>query len=160
VRLRFHDNSKHYKILTVISLCSIQALSIAGDLKVNTWVASTTYARETQQANSEAISNQAIVVLPSLLTSYSSKRLLTSFKIGHTRMEQKNDIEGADKNYTEYKYNADLALIINTLNLSIRGQQGHRAISQEQEFIADKILSAGDLTKFNNNSAVIDFLVP
>jgi hypothetical protein len=75
-------------------------------------------------------------------------------------MEQKNDIEGADKNYTEYKYNADLALIINTLNLSIRGQQGHRAISQEQEFIADKILSAGDLTKFNNNSAVIDFLVP
>jgi uncharacterized protein (PEP-CTERM system associated) len=160
VRLRFNDNSKHYKILTAISLCCIPALSIAGNLKVNTSVAATTYAYETQQANSEAMSNQAIVVLPSLLTSYSSKRLLTSFKIDHTRVEQKNDIEGADKNYTEYKYNANLALIINTLNLSIRGQQGYRTISQEQEFIADKILSAGDLTKFNNNSAVIDFVVP
>ncbi|MFT5294842.1 MAG: hypothetical protein ACI9YH_000852 [Colwellia sp.] len=160
MRLRFRNNWKHYKILTIISLCSIQVLSIAGELKVNASVAANTYAYETRQANSKDISNQAIVVLPSLLTSYSSKRLLTSFKIDHTKVEQRNYIEGADKNYTDYKYNADLALILNTLNLSIRGQQGHRAISQEQEFITDKILSAADLTKFNNNSVVINFAVP
>jgi uncharacterized protein (PEP-CTERM system associated) len=160
VRLRFHNDSKYYKILIVISLCSVQTLSIAGELKVNASVAATIYAYETQQANSEAISNQAIAVLPSLLTSYSSKRLLTSFKIDHTKVEQKNDIGGADKNYTDYKYDADLALILNTLNLSIKGQQGYRAIRQEQEFIADKILTTGDLTKFNNNSAIIDFAVP
>jgi uncharacterized protein (PEP-CTERM system associated) len=160
VRLRFHNNWKHYKILTMISLCSIQAISIAGELKVNASITATKYAYVRQQTNSKDISNQAVVVLPSLLTFYSSKRLLTSFKIEHTKVEQKNDIEGADKNYTDYKYNADLALILNTLNLSINGQQGYRAISQEQQFIADKILTAGDLTKFNNNSAVIDFVVP
>jgi hypothetical protein len=48
----------------MISLCSIQAINIAGELKVNASVAATTYAYVRQQTNSKDISHQAVVVLP------------------------------------------------------------------------------------------------
>ena len=147
-------------MLALMPLCNLPALSIAGDLEIETSVASTVYAYETKEENTTAKSNQAIVLVPSILASYSSKRLLTSFTAEHTKVEQKIDIKGADKNYTDYKYNGILALIPNTLNITINGQQGYRVVDQQQAFIADKLLAAGDLTKFNNNSGSIDFTIP
>jgi hypothetical protein len=141
-------------------LCSISALSIAGDVKVETSVAATAYVYETKIEENPATSNQAAVIVPSILASYSSKRLLTSVKIEHTKVEQKNEVEGADKGFTDYQYNSSLVLIPNTLNIAISGQQGYRVISQQQEFIADRVLAAGDLTKYNNHSGSIDFTIP
>jgi uncharacterized protein (PEP-CTERM system associated) len=141
-------------------LCSISALSIAADINVETSVAATAYLYETNTEENAATSNHAAVIVPSILASYSSKRLLTSVKIEHTKVEQKNQAEGADKDYTDYKYNSSLALIPNTLNIAISGQQSYRVISQQQQFIADKVLAAGDLTKYSNHSGVIDFTIP
>jgi uncharacterized protein (PEP-CTERM system associated) len=148
-----------YKTLALFTLCSISAPSIAGDFKIKPAVASTAYAYETE-TDDPTKSNQAVVVVPSIVTSYSSKRLLTSIKVDHTTVEQKNEDEGADKNYTDYKYNSSLALILNTLNITIGGQQGYRVVDRQQEFIVDRVLAAGELTKYSNHMGTVDFSIP
>ena len=147
-------------MLLLLSFCSVPSLSIAGDFEVETSVAATTYLFETKKEDVQSQSNQALVVAPSVVAYYSSKRLLTSFAVDHTNVEQKKDIEGADKNYTDYKYNSILTLIPNTLNVRINGQQNYRVVNQQQEFVVDKILAAGDLTKFSSNLASVDFVIP
>ncbi|MEP2651560.1 MAG: TIGR03016 family PEP-CTERM system-associated outer membrane protein, partial [Paraglaciecola sp.] len=44
--------------------------------------------------------------------------------------------------------------------LSISGKENYRVINQEQDYVSDKILAAGDLTKFNNVAAALNFVTP
>ena len=157
---RFCYKIKRFRILALLPLCSIPAVSIAGDIEIDASVATTAYVYETKEEESEAKSNHAVVVIPSILASYSSRRLLTSFAAEHTIVEQKNDVEGADKNFTDYKYNSSLVLIQNTLNIAISGQQGYRVIDTQQEFVADRVLAAGDLSRYNNHLGSIEFTIP
>ena len=160
MQLKYIFKIKHYRKLAILPLCIISGHNVAGDLTVETSVETTAYVYDTKRGESEAESNQAIAIEPSILAFYSSKRLLTSFAADHTKVNQKNDIAGADKNYTDYKYDGKLVLIPKTLNISISAQQGYRVVNQQQEFVVDKILAAGDLTKFNNKLASVDFTIP
>jgi uncharacterized protein (PEP-CTERM system associated) len=160
VQSRFCYKIKRCRILALLPLCSIPAVSIAGDIEIDASVAATSYVYETKEEESEAKSNHAVVVIPSILASYSSRRLLTSFAAEHTTVEQKNDVEGADKNFTDYKYNSSLVLIRNTLNIAMSGQQGYRVIDTQQEFIADRVLAAGDLSQYSNHLGSIEFTIP
>ena len=76
-------------MLLLLSFCSVPSLSIAGDFEVETSVAATTYLFETKKEDVQSQSNQALVVAPSVVAYYSSKRLLTSFAVDHTNVEQK-----------------------------------------------------------------------
>jgi uncharacterized protein (PEP-CTERM system associated) len=155
-----HYNVKHYRIIALVLLYCLPSLCIAGEIEIQTAVTSTVYVYETKEEEITAQSKQAIVVVPSVLASYSSKRLLTSLAAEHTKVEQKSDIENADKNYTDYKYNGTLTLIPNALNIVIDGQQDYRILDQQQDFIADRVLAIGGLTKLNNNSVSVDFTIP
>jgi uncharacterized protein (PEP-CTERM system associated) len=157
---KVHFHIRYLKILALMPLCHLSALSVAGELEIETSVEAKIYVYETKEEQTTSKNNQAIVVMPSILTSYSSKRLLTSFIAKHTKVERKIDVEGADKNHTDYKFNGILAVVPNTLNITIIGQQGYKVVDQQQEFIADNVLTDDNLTKFNNNSGSIGFTIP
>jgi uncharacterized protein (PEP-CTERM system associated) len=154
-------NKKHTgTIFGFIALVASTCFANAGDIKFTPKIDTTIYVYETKIENDEPVSNEAIAVLPSILTTYSAKRVNASFVINHTIVEQNNDIDGVNKNYTELKYNSALSLIENVMNLTFSGAQNYQVINSQQNFIRDKILSPGDLTKYRNNSTGLSFSIP
>lgn len=158
--LRCISDDKAYTKLTALFLGCLIGQSYAGDLDFSTTLNATGYVYETKIANNDAVSNEALVIEPSILTSYSNRRLSASLTANHTRVEQNQELDGADKDYTEFKYNSNLTLIDNSLFLSVNGAQTYRVINQQQEYVSDKILAAGDLTELRNNAASISFVIP
>lgn len=153
-------NKKTYIKCLFFTSLSTTGFAIAGDVQVTPKIETTMYVYDTKINNGESVSNEAIAILPSVLTTYSAKRVNASFVVNHTIVEQNNDIDGANKNYTELKYNSALSLIENVMNLTFSGAQNYQVINSQQSFIGDKILSPGDLTKYRNNSAGLSFSIP
>jgi uncharacterized protein (PEP-CTERM system associated) len=144
----------------LFALVGTANFAVAGDVQFTSKIDTTIYVYDTERNNGESVSNEAIVVLPSILTSYSAKRATASFVVDHTKVEQNNDIDGANKNYTELKYNSVFTLIESAMTLSFSGAQNYRVINSQQQFVGDKLLSPGDLTKYRNNSAGLNFSIP
>lgn len=152
--------TKTHTCLIFASLCSAPTLAFANDLEIEPAISTTGYVYETQIDDEEAQSNQAFVITPSVLASYSNKKILASLNAEHVRVRQKEDIEGADKDYTEYRYNTAITLVPNTLNLSFTGGESFRVVDRQQEFVSDKILAAGELTKLRNHGGTLNFSIP
>jgi uncharacterized protein (PEP-CTERM system associated) len=132
----------------------------AGDLQFIPKIDTTIYVYDTKIGSDEPVSNEAIVVIPSILSTYSAKRVTASFAIDHTVVEQNDDINGESSTFTELKYNTNISLIENVMNLTLNGAQNFRPINLQRRFIVDPVLSPGDLTKFSNNLAALNFSIP
>jgi uncharacterized protein (PEP-CTERM system associated) len=144
----------------LFALLGSASFAFAGDVQVTPKIDTTINVYNTKIDDSESVSNQAIVVLPSVLTTYSAKRVTASFAVDHTRVEQNDDIDGANKNYTELKYNSVFTLIERSMTLTFSGVQNYRVISSQESVIGDKLLLPGDLTKYRNNAAGLNFSIP
>jgi uncharacterized protein (PEP-CTERM system associated) len=156
---RFSKEKTHTKFVTLI-FCSFVGQIHASNLDFTTTLKTTGYVYETEIAENEATTNEAIVIEPSILASYSNRRFSLSFAADHTIVEQKEELEGADKDFTEFKYNGNLTLIENALFFSANGTQKFRVVNQQQDYVSDKIFAAGDLTEFRNNAATLNFSIP
>jgi uncharacterized protein (PEP-CTERM system associated) len=132
----------------------------AGNLTVVPKIETTINVYETKIDDNEPTSNEAIVILPSLLTSYSAKRVTASLSVDHTKVEQNDDIDGANKNYTELRYQSSFILIENSLNITFGGLQNYRVVNSQLGGIGDKLLLPGELTKYRNNTAGFNFSLP
>ena len=149
----------HSKYVLFTLLCTGN-FAVAGDVQFKPKIDTTIYVYETEGSDGGSVSNEAIVVLPSILTSYSAKRVIASFVVDHTRVKQNNDIDGENKNYTDLKYKSLFTLIESAMTLSLSGTQNYRVINSLQQFVGDRVLSPGDLTKYRNNSVGLDFSIP
>lgn len=147
-------------ICVLFTLIGTTSFVFAGDLKVTPKIETTINVYETKVDNDEPTSNEAIVILPSLLTSYSAKRVTASLSVNHTRVEQNDDVDGANKNYTELRYKSSFTLIENALSLTFNGSQNYRVINSQLGSIGDKLLLPGELTKYQNNTAGLSFTLP
>jgi uncharacterized protein (PEP-CTERM system associated) len=148
------------KICVIFLLIGTNNIVFARSLTVSPKIETTINVYETKTDSDEPLSNEAIIILPSLLSSYSTKRVNASLSIDHTVVEQNDDIDGANKNYTELKYNSTFILLKNALNITFSGLQNYRVIDSQLSSIGDKLLLPGELTKYRNNTAGLSFSLP
>jgi hypothetical protein len=132
----------------------------AGDVQFIPKIDTTIYVYDTKIGSDEPVSNEAIVIIPSILSTYSAKRVTASFAIDHTVVEQNDDINGESNTFTDLKYNTNFSLIENVMNLTLNGAQDFRPVNLQRGFIVDPVLSPGDLTKVSNNAAALNFSIP
>lgn len=158
--LKYFSDEKNYTKAAILLLGGWTSHTYAKVLDFTPSVQTKGYIYEAEVGNEEAIKNEAFVIIPSILTSYSNRRFSASFKADHTRVEQSDELEGADKDFTEFKYDSNFTLIDNSLFLSANGSQKYRVVNRQQEYVSDPILAAGDLSKFKSNAASLSFVIP
>jgi uncharacterized protein (PEP-CTERM system associated) len=129
-------------------------------------VNATGYIYETQTGEDEATQNESILVRPSIVGSYSSRKLSASLTANHSIVKNSSD-SGIDsdsdsdsENYTDLKYTSTLILIENAMTLALNGAQSYRNVSQQDNYFSDKVLFSENLTKTTRNSAQLSFSVP
>ncbi|WP_293746162.1 TIGR03016 family PEP-CTERM system-associated outer membrane protein [uncultured Paraglaciecola sp.] len=140
------------------------------ELDIKATVNTSGYIYETQIGDEEATQGESILVKPSIVGSYSSRRLSASLSANHSIVKKNSDssidtvngttTDSQSQNYTDFKYTSTLTLIENAMTLSLNGTQGYRNISQQQNYFSDKILDSKDLTKTTRNSAQLSFSIP
>lgn len=145
-----------------ICMCSLSStISVAGDVDFIPKIDATGYLYETRRgSDAEFVSNNAIVINPSLLSTYTSKGFVGSILAEHTNVTQKQDTEGADKSYNELQYSSLFTLIENAMYIGAKGSQKYRVVSQINQDFGDKILSPGELTKYRTNGVNFSFTNP
>jgi uncharacterized protein (PEP-CTERM system associated) len=142
------------------------------ELDIKATVNSTGYIYETQIGDGEAIQSESILVKPTIVGSYSSKRLLASLTANHSIVKKTSDsstdsssdtVADTDtdtQNYTDFKYTSALELIENSLTLTLSGTQSYRNVSQQQDYFSDTVLASEGLTKTSSNNAQLSFSIP
>jgi uncharacterized protein (PEP-CTERM system associated) len=158
---------------SLISYSSLFLLSLSGaaygqEVDVKASVNTTGYVYETQTGENDAKQGESITIQPSLLGSYSSKKLTASVTVNHSIVKNNSDADAEDQseststsqNYTNLKYTSRLDLVKNALSVSFSGAQSYRNISQQQDYFSDQILSPEGLTKTQNNRAQVNFAIP
>lgn len=148
----------HKTSVAVLALLHLPAVS--GDLKLTSNIKSTVYASETEQSEEDSRTNSAIAIQPQIVGVYDSRKVDLSLKLSQTLVEQERQTEGADKNYTDVNLDSKISLIDKVLQLSIRGDQTYRVVSQQQDLFSDRLLSAGDLSKVKRYSTNLTFTTP
>lgn len=129
-------------------------VELKGDIK------STTYAYKTEERNGSKEENIALVLTPNVTAIYDSKKVDIAINAAHTIVQQQNEEDGANKNFTDLKLNSNIELVENFLRMSINGSQNYQVINNSQDFFSDKVLSSGDLSKIQYYSAALNFSVP
>jgi uncharacterized protein (PEP-CTERM system associated) len=140
------------------------------ELDIKATVNSTGYIYETQIGDDEATQGESIIIKPSIVGSYSSRRLSASLSANHSLVKKNSDSSidtvndtapnSQSQSYTDLKYASTLTLIENSMTLSLNGTQGYRNISQQQNSFSDKILDSNGLTKTTRNNALLSFSIP
>ena len=149
-----------YKVEIFAALYLTHCLAYAGDIKLKSSVKSTVYVYQTETENSPADDNAAIVVEPSVTGIYSSKKVGLALNAKQTLVEQKDEQQGANKNYTDIKLNSSFELLDDALRLSVNGSQDYQVTGISNSFFSDRVLSPGDLSKIQRYAAVLDFTIP
>ena len=129
-------------------------VELKGDIK------STTYAYKTEERNGSKEENIALVLTPNVTGIYDSKKVDIAFNAAHTMVQQQNEEDGANKNFTDLKLNSNIEVVENFLRMSINGSQNYQVRNNSQDFFSDKVLSSGDLSKIQYYSAALNFSVP
>tara|TARA_R110000751_G_scaffold3930_5_gene18510 strand:- start:40438 stop:42111 length:1674 start_codon:yes stop_codon:yes gene_type:complete len=146
------------------------------EIDIKTTVNATGYIYETQIGDEEATQSDSILVKPSVVGSYSSKRLKASLSANHSIIKKNTDsstgiITDTDtdtdtdtsndtQNYTDLRYSSTLSFIENVLLLTLNGTQSYRNVSQQQNYFSDQVLASEGLTKTSSNSAQLSFASP
>lgn len=154
-----HSYNKAFK-LSLIALVATSSQLKANDLDVEGKVTSTGYVYQTETGSEESGTNKVASITPSVTATYSNRRMNMSVNAEHIKVEQISGNVDADKSYTEFAFDGLTTLIDNALTLSISGKENYRVINQEQDYVSDKVLASGDLTKFNNTAAALNFVIP
>ncbi|MDU0356386.1 hypothetical protein RS130_23055 [Paraglaciecola aquimarina] len=157
------DNKNLVNLSLLLSgLISCHAFS--GELKIKGGVDTKAYLYETANGQeSEFVSNEALVIKPSLTGIFSSKGLTASISAVNTIAKLQNDESAdvdSDKQYTEFQYDSKVVLIENVMDITLNGRQRYRAASQAQSLVSDIVLAPGELTKFQTHNATFNFNTP
>lgn len=152
--------SYSFNKLTLAILGAMHLTPYAGELDIKSSVKSTAYAYQTEQDDTDSDTKLALAIEPQIVGIYDSKKVNLSVKLAQTLVEQKDEVEGADKNYTDIALNSNINLIDKTLQLRISGGQSYRVVSQSQDLFSDRLLNAGDLSKLKQYSSSLNFTTP
>ncbi|MEP1551347.1 MAG: TIGR03016 family PEP-CTERM system-associated outer membrane protein [Paraglaciecola sp.] len=156
----FHSfNNKAFK-LSLITLVSASGQLKANDLDVEGKVTATGYVYQTEISSEKSGTNKVASITPSVTAIYSNRRMNMSVNAEHIKVEQISGNVDADKEYTEFSFDGLTTLIDNTLTFSLSGKENYRVINQEQDYVSDKVLASGDLTKYRNTAAALNFVTP
>lgn len=150
--------SKYVAVLLVSMPFSV----FCQELDVKATVNTTGYIYETQIGDEEATQSESILIKPSIVGSYSSRRLSASLSANQSIVKKTSDrdIDSATQNYTDLRYTSTLTLIENALTLSLNGAQSYRNVNQQQDYFSDKVLASEGLTKTSSNNAQLSFSIP
>lgn len=166
--------NKHLPQYLAVLLVSMPLSVFCQELDIKGSVNTTGYIYETQIGDNEATRGESILVKPSIVGSYSSRRLSASLSANHSIVKKNSDSDivsdsdtGIDtdsnndtQKYTDLKYMSTLTLIENALTLSLSGAQSYRNINQQQDYFSDKVLASEGLTKTRRNTAQLSFSIP
>jgi uncharacterized protein (PEP-CTERM system associated) len=153
----------HSKIIPNVILVvafSAPQMAIGGDLTFKKTISTKGNIYETQRGNEEKQEGYALTLNPSLVSIFQSKSLSGDFAINHTRVEQGGYDQAVDRSYTDFKLNSTATLIEDFLRLSVSAGQSYRAGSQSDGFVTDRLLGAGELSKTNKYSGILNFSTP
>ena len=156
---------KHDYNTTLVQICCTPLfftpfLVMAGNVEIKGDLKSTAYAYQTEERNGNTEDNLALVVTPNVTGIYDSKKVDIAINAAHTLVQQNDEEDGANKNFTDLKLNSNIDLIENFLRMNISGSQNYQVINSSQNLFSDKVLSSGDLSKIQRYSAMLNFSVP
>jgi uncharacterized protein (PEP-CTERM system associated) len=135
-------------------------VAVGGDLTFKKTLNSKGNIFQTSRDTEDSKEGYAITVNPSIISIYQSKNLAGDFTVSHTRVEQGGYDQAVDRSYTDYNFNSTATLIENLLRLSFNAGQSYRAGSQSDGFVTDRLLSAGELSKTNKYTGILNFNMP
>lgn len=149
-------------------LAGLSGSAFCQEMDIKASVNTTTYIYETQIGENDAKQNESITIRPSILGSYSSRKLSLSVTADQTIVRTNSQSDSVDEtespstkqNYAGLKYNGKFDFIKNVLSLSLSGGQSYRNVSQQQDYFSDQILAPEGLTKTQNNRAQVNFATP
>lgn len=155
------------QIVALLSF-TLSTSTFAKEVDVKASVNATTYIYETQIGQNEAKQNESIIIRPSILGSYSSRKVSFSVTATHSMVKNSSQSDSVDinensdtsQNYTDLKYTGKFDFIKNALSLILSGAESYRNVSQQQDYFSDQILAPEGLTKTRNNRAQVNFTVP
>ncbi|MFQ3191702.1 MAG: hypothetical protein ACI936_002846 [Paraglaciecola sp.] len=157
---------KYTAILAMIFSFSV----FCQEVDISSTLSTTGYVYETEIEGGDALQNEALVIKPSVVGSYSRRLLSASLAANHTRVIRGADIrpndggevggDSSNQNYTDLTYKSALTLIENSLFLTFNGGQNYRVINQQQAGFSDEVLNSDNLTKSRSNRAQLDFSIP
>ena len=151
-----------------VLFASLSFSAFCQEVDIKATLNTTGYIYETQIGDDEAKQSESILINPSILGSYASRRLSASLSANHSivRKNSSSDSEinsvnnSTGQNYTDLKYTSTLDVLENALSLTLSGAQNYRNISQQQDYFSDKILASEGLTKTQRNTAQLNFSIP
>ncbi|MEP1446546.1 MAG: TIGR03016 family PEP-CTERM system-associated outer membrane protein [Paraglaciecola sp.] len=177
---KHHQSAQKNQLITYVSalLVSLPFGVFCQEVDVRGTINTTGYIYETQIGDNESTQSDSILVKPSIVASYSSRRFSAAITANHSIVKNNSEsivVEDADvdedsdpaietdsetQNYTDLRYTSTLELIDNALSLTLNGAQSYRNVQQQQNYFSDQILAPEGLTKTTNNSAQLNFSIP
>ena len=160
----------HFVKCTAILAMSLSFSAFCQEADIRSTLSTTGYIYETKIGANETVQNEALIIKPSILGSYSGRLLSASLAANHTRVSKSVGIKpdngdevGGDRsnqNYTNLTYKSTLILVEDALSLTLSGSQNYREVNQQQTSFSDEILGSDNLTKVRNNKVQFDFSIP
>jgi uncharacterized protein (PEP-CTERM system associated) len=149
------------KVLLAVALaCSSSSSVRAGELQISPSLTASGYYYNTKNGTEPSENTEAVALIPKLVSVYGGRYATANLVVENTSVEQKSDLAGTDKNFTELSYGSSLQLLENVLTLSVTGSQSYNATTTAETLVSDKILSSGELTKTSTNGAQLAFITP
>lgn len=109
---------------------------------------------------SDSSDNIALLLEPSLTATYQAKKADVAAFLSQTVVRKKNDDEDINKSFTDLKLNSNFKMIENLLMLNVTASQNYQTLSQSDNFLADKVLASGELSKVQRYSALLNLDTP
>ncbi|GAA0369486.1 hypothetical protein GCM10009092_37170 [Bowmanella denitrificans] len=105
----------------------------------------------------EHTNNNALMLEPSLRTSYTSRALKAALTLKNTSVLQSKNSSELDKSFTDVNFNSNLGLWDQRIQFNAQSSRTHRASFAGDAGLTDPILNAEELSTVQSNNASLSF---
>ncbi|MBT1064822.1 hypothetical protein KJY73_14615 [Bowmanella sp. Y26] len=147
------------KRVSVACAIALQPLMVhSGELTFTPVVDVSTLTYETEHTNTQdKTHNNALLLKPSLATTYKSQLLKAALRVENTTVRQSKDSATLDKEFTDYNFNSKMGLWDQRIQVTAQSNRSHRALFSGDSGVTDPILNAEDLSTVQSNNASFAF---
>ena len=127
----------------------------------------TSYLHTNADTASDETELDSFSLTPSVVATYTSKKLETRVKVEHEILDRKIAFTNSDKPdinnneaFTTYNYSGNLSVVENLLSLNFFGRQNYQNLNPTDAFFDERFLNLENLSKTQNHSAGFTFASP
>lgn len=147
------------KRVSVACAIALQPLMVqSGELTFTPVLGVSAVTYETEHTNTdEKNHNNALLLEPSLATTFKSQVLNAALRIKNTTVRQSKNSAELDKEFNDVNFNSKMGLWDQRIQLTAQSNRTHRALFTGDSGVTDPILNAKELSTVQSNAASFAF---